>query len=104
MVQVYHLFFYTGRMPFVLIAGIIFFSLILLKATDLLVVHLKALAEKTHLGDYLLSTVIVGLATSLPELTVAVTSSLAGAPNSWNYKGNILFNKFSSVNTTHKNS
>ena len=68
-------------MPIVLILGIIFFSLILLKATDLLVVHLKALAEKTHLGDYLLSTVIVGLATSLPELTVAVTSSLAGAPN-----------------------
>src|SRR3989338_5250418 len=81
MVQVYHLFCYTGRMPFVRIAGIIFFSLILLKAADLLVVHLKALAEKTHLGAYLLSPVIVGLATSLPELTVAVTGSLAGEPN-----------------------
>lgn len=68
-------------MPVVLIAGIVFFSLILLKATDLLVVHLKALAEKTHLGGYFLSTVIVGLATSFPELTVAVTSSLSGAPN-----------------------
>ena len=44
-------------------------------------VHLKSLARKTRLGGFILSSLIIGLATSLPELFVGITSALNGVPN-----------------------
>lgn len=63
------------------VLGIVFFSLLLIKATDILVVHLKALARKTALGGFVLTSLILGLATSFPELFVGITSALEGFPN-----------------------
>jgi len=63
------------------LAGIIIFSLILIKAADILAVHLKSLSLKTKLGGFFLTSLIVGLATSLPELFVGITASLGGVPN-----------------------
>lgn len=63
------------------LAGIILFSLVLIKAADVLAVHLKSLTLKTKLGGFFLTSLIVGLATSLPELFVGITSALSGVPN-----------------------
>lgn len=60
--------------------GIIFFSIVLIQATDLLLVHLKALSKKTGLGGFFLTSLILGLATSLPELFVGITAALEGTP------------------------
>lgn len=68
-------------MLYLSIAGIIFFSLALIKAADMLSVHLKAIATKTQMGRFFLTSFIVGLATSLPELFVGITSALNGVPN-----------------------
>jgi len=68
-------------MTFLPVIGIGIFSLVLIKATDVLVKHLKVLAHKTELGGFFLSTLIVGLATSLPEISVGVTAALNGVPN-----------------------
>lgn len=68
-------------MPLLSILKIIFFSLILIKASGLLAVHLKSVARKTKLGGFFLTSFIVGLATSLPELFVGLTSALNGVPN-----------------------
>lgn len=66
---------------FLPVVGIAFFSLVLIKSTDILVHNLKKLSQKTQLGGYFLSALIVGLATSLPELSVGITSALSGIPN-----------------------
>ena len=68
-------------MSFLPVVGIALFSLVLIKSTDVLVFHLKELARKTNLGGYFLSALIVGLATSLPELSVGITSALSGIPH-----------------------
>jgi len=68
-------------MLYLSILGIIAFSLILIKAADTLSVHLKSIATKTKIGGFFLTSFIVGLATSLPELFVGITSALNGVPN-----------------------
>lgn len=60
---------------------ILFFSLLLVKATDILVVNLKALSRKTKIGKFAISTFLLALATSLPELVVGITAALEGKPN-----------------------
>ena len=61
--------------------GIIFFSFVLIKATDIIVVHLRSIARKTNLGSFYLTAIIIGMATSLPELFVGITSALENQPN-----------------------
>lgn len=63
------------------IIGLVFFSLLLIKAADILIVHLKLLARKTKLGGFFLTSLLLGLATSLPELSVGIASALEGYPN-----------------------
>jgi cation:H+ antiporter len=63
------------------LALIIFFSLVLIKATDLLIINLKRLAESTRLGEFFITSFILALATSLPELFVGITAALEGSPN-----------------------
>lgn len=60
---------------------VIFFSFLLIKATDILIINLRSLARKTQLGRFALTTIILALATSLPELFVGIAAALEGSPN-----------------------
>jgi cation:H+ antiporter len=57
------------------------FSLLLIKATDILVVNLKSFSQNVGLGKFAVTTFLLALATSLPELFVGITSALEGSPN-----------------------
>ena len=59
---------------------ILVFSLLLVKSTDILIVNFKSLSQKTQLRKFALTGLILGLATSLPELFVGLTSSFEGKP------------------------
>lgn len=61
--------------------AIFVFSVILVKATDILVVNLKSLSGKTQIGQFAITTFLLALATSLPELVVCITAALEGRPN-----------------------
>jgi len=60
---------------------IIFFCFLLIKATDILIINFKALTEKTNFGKFALTGLILGLATSLPEYFVGITSAIKQTPN-----------------------
>ena len=53
-------------------------SFILIKATDILIVNFEALSVKTKIRKFALTSLILGLATSLPELFVGLSASFAG--------------------------
>lgn len=57
------------------------FSFVLIKATDILLINLKALAKRTRLGSFALTEILLALATSLPEFFVGITAALKGTPN-----------------------
>ena len=59
----------------------VIFSLLLIKATDILIVHLRALSHKTSVGGFFIASLLVGLGTSLPELFVGITSAIEGVPS-----------------------
>ena len=59
---------------------ILFFSLSLVWATDLLISSLKILSEETKVGKFALTSFILALATSIPELVVGITAALEGKP------------------------
>jgi len=58
-----------------------FFCLVLIKASDILLVNLKSLALQTGIGVFAITGLIVALATSLPELSVGVAAGFRGEPN-----------------------
>ena len=57
------------------------FSLLLVKATDILVINIKALSSQTRIGQFAITTFLLALATSLPELMVGITAALESKPN-----------------------
>ena len=57
------------------------FSVLLIKATDILVVNLKRMAEATRLGEFAITSFVLALATSLPELFVGISSAIEGSPS-----------------------
>lgn len=59
---------------------ILIFSFLLIKATDILIVNLKRLADSTRLGEFAITSFILALATSLPELFVGISSAIEGTP------------------------
>lgn len=63
------------------LALIFLFCLLLIKATDILVVNLKGFARATGLGQFAVATFLLALATSLPELFVGIASAIEGEPN-----------------------
>jgi len=67
---------------------VLFFSILLMKATDLMVGALNRLAKTTRLEKFGLTAFLVALSTSLPELMVGVTAAMAG--NSILSLGNVL--------------
>lgn len=54
---------------------ILVFSFLLVKATDILIVNFKSLSLKTGLRKFALTGLILGLATSLPELFVGLSAA-----------------------------
>lgn len=63
------------------LALIIGFSLLLIKATDWIVAGLRYFSRNTGVGKYALTGLIIALATSLPEFSIAVAAALEGNPN-----------------------
>jgi cation:H+ antiporter len=68
-------------MIFVYLGLVFFFSFILVKATDILVVNLRGLSGRLGVGQFAVTTFLLALATSLPELFVGITAALEGRPN-----------------------
>ena len=68
-----------------MIPGLIFllllFTFILIKSADLVVISLRRLSQETHTKALILSSTILAIATSFPELSVGITSALEGAPH-----------------------
>ena len=57
---------------------ILIFSFLLIKATDILVINLKNISQKTKVSQYAITTILLALATSLPELVVGVVAATRG--------------------------
>ena len=53
----------------------------LISGVDILVVNLKTLSRQTRIGQFAITSFLLALATSLPELVVGVTAALEGKPN-----------------------
>jgi len=68
-------------MPYFPILGIVFFSLVLIKTAEILAKNLGEYSVRTKMGGIFLTSILVGLTTSLPELFVGITSALSGEPN-----------------------
>jgi len=66
---------------FVLVLIIFALSFLLIKSADYVVTSLKKISKKTKTGVFALSALILAVGTSLPELSVALSSSLAGSAN-----------------------
>ena len=60
---------------------IFLFCLVLIKASDILLVNLKSFALQTGIGAFAITGLIVALATSLPEFFVGVAAGFRGEPN-----------------------
>lgn len=54
------------------------FSLLLIKATDIITESLQRLAQLTHLGKFAITSLLLAFATSIPELVVGITAALDG--------------------------
>ena len=60
---------------------LIVFSFALIKATEILVEGLKSLADSIKIGKFALTSFILALATSLPELFVGLAAAFRGKPS-----------------------
>lgn len=65
----------------VYILGLLFFSFLLIKAADLVIVAMRRLSRQTKTGVFALSAFILAIGTSLPELFVGLTSALEKEPS-----------------------
>jgi len=61
-----------------LLGILMFFSFLLIKSADLVLVSLKKISKSTRTGLFALSAILLALGTSLPELFVGLTSALEG--------------------------
>ena len=60
---------------------LITFSFLLIKATQLLITSLKKISLTTGLGKFALASILISLATSLPELFVSITAAFSNEQN-----------------------
>jgi len=60
---------------------IIIFALILIKAADMTIVAIRRIARDSKIGIFTISSIILALGTSFPELFVGVTSAIEASPN-----------------------
>jgi len=63
------------------IITLIFFSFILIKSAEWIIVSLRRIAKKSKVGVFAISAIILAVGTSLPELFVGITSAIEGSPN-----------------------
>lgn len=68
---------FEGFLYLALIAGL---CGLMIKAADILLINIRALARKAHWRTFVFASLIVGLGTSLPELFVGLTAALANRP------------------------
>ena len=68
-------------MAFFQVLSLIFFSLVLIKAAEWVILSLRRIARKSKIGVFAISAVILAVGTSLPELFVSITSAIEGTPN-----------------------
>jgi cation:H+ antiporter len=64
-----------------IILSLIFFSFLLLKSAELVIVALRRISKQTKTGVFALSAIILALGTSLPELFVGITSAMEKSSN-----------------------
>src|SRR3972149_10054027 len=67
-------------MPTLLILALFFLVFVLIKASDEVVKALRRLSRETHTKTFILSAILLAMATSFPELFVGITSALEGSP------------------------
>ncbi len=67
-------------MLFLYLGLILFFCFLLVKATDILIINFRRLSQKTNLRKFALTGLVLGLATSLPELFVGLSSAFENQP------------------------
>lgn len=60
---------------------LIFFSFILIKSAELIIVSLRRIAKKSKVRVFAISAIILAVGTSLPEMFVGITSAIEGIPN-----------------------
>src|SRR3990167_2286137 len=66
----------------ILFIGLLFiFVIVLVKASDQVVTAIKHLSRNTESKTFMISAILLAVATSFPELSVAITSSLEGSPH-----------------------
>lgn len=63
-----------------LIISILFFSFVLIKSSDMVVVAIRRISRNTHTKVFTLSAIILAIGTSFPELFVGITAALEKAP------------------------
>jgi len=63
------------------ILSLIFFSFILIKSAEWIIVSLRRIARKSKIGVFAISAIILAIGTSLPELFVGITSAMEGSPH-----------------------
>ncbi|MGB9911538.1 MAG: sodium:calcium antiporter [Microgenomates group bacterium] len=68
-------------MVFLWLILIFFFSFLLVKATDIVLINLKSFSSKTKAGAFAVSGLIAALGTSFPELFVSIVSAFEGKAN-----------------------
>lgn len=68
-------------MIIVQILSLIFFSFVLIKSAEWIIVSLRRIAKKSKVGVFAISAIILAVGTSLPELFVGMTSAIERSPN-----------------------
>src|SRR3970040_1332393 len=64
-----------------LILLLFIFVLVLIKSADMVVISLRRFSQETHTKVFVLSAILLAMATSFPELFVGVTSALEQTPH-----------------------
>lgn len=59
---------------------IIFFSFVLIKSSDMVIVAVRRISRNSHTKTFALSVIILAIGTSFPELFVGITAAFEGAP------------------------
>src|SRR3989344_5600545 len=68
-------------MSAILILALFLLVIILIRASDEVVKALRRLSRETHTKTFILSAILLAVATSFPELFVGITSALEGTPS-----------------------
>lgn len=60
---------------------ILFFSLVLIKSSDMVIVAIRRISKDSKTGVFALSAIVLAVGTSFPELFVGISSALEGSPS-----------------------